>query len=407
MCITMNSQSEIAKIDLEQILAAGQERRQNLLALPKVLETAYRQQQQQNLVTFRRVCLLLGLVLIAVIDLGEMYLYGSAWNQMLGYTYAMYALLLLVFVPLVASKVFERWQDLILTALGSLLMLGTVLVLWRGMPVITILYGNVLLLLFVYMVAMLRLGLYYALWVLLAVLVGFNLLIVGFAPQAFIIVFNYNVFFLLLSAAVFYAIYCFELAARVQFLQKLVILREREHIHDIKIKLRTMASVDSLTGVMNNQEMQKSLNSEWRRLCRSDADLSLVMIGVDDFRAYNGCFGHKAGDEVLIKIARCIGDTFKRASDVVARVEGEIFMVIMPETGQGEAELMARTLLKRIGELNIDHPQSTVAGNITVSMGVASCRPDIKGDHAELSQRVKQAFDNAKDQGKARYILAD
>jgi diguanylate cyclase (GGDEF)-like protein len=135
-------------------------------------------------------------------------------------------------------------------------------------------------------------------------------------------------------------------------------------------ELRRIAAVDVLTGVANRRRFDESLDREWRRSLRSGAPLSLLMIDVDHFKAFNDRYGHPAGDACLHAIAQAIVGTSLRPADLVARIGGEEFVVMLPQTPRGGAEHVASRVLDVIEGLGIAHESSTTSRHVTVSVGI-------------------------------------
>jgi diguanylate cyclase (GGDEF)-like protein len=169
-------------------------------------------------------------------------------------------------------------------------------------------------------------------------------------------------------------------------------------------QLKLIASMDGLTGVANRRHFDNTLDLEWRRAMRSAIPLSLIMIDIDFFKNYNDLYGHLAGDSCLQKIAHTIRDSLRRAGNFAARYGGEEFTVILPDTNTEEAYLFAESLREKIENLNIEHNDSKVGSNVTVSIGVSTTIP--KKDHTqdELISLADKALYKAKQGGRNRVV---
>lgn len=137
-------------------------------------------------------------------------------------------------------------------------------------------------------------------------------------------------------------------------------------------ELRRLTAVDALTGMTNRRAFDDTLRMEWRRAMRSRAPLSLLLLDVDFFKAYNDTYGHLAGDECLRKVADVLTAAARRAGDVAARYGGEEFAVILPHTSAIDAHRIAERLCAAVRDLAIPHGGSLVAPRVTISVGVAS-----------------------------------
>jgi diguanylate cyclase (GGDEF)-like protein len=154
----------------------------------------------------------------------------------------------------------------------------------------------------------------------------------------------------------------------------LVIARARTQLtmKSMADALRRAATTDIVTGVANRRKFEDALAFEWARATRSRAPLSLLMVDVDFFKAYNDCYGHRAGDDCLKAVASAMSLAVRRATDLLARYGGEEFAVLLPETPQPGATKVVQELLRQIDALALPHPSSLVASHVTVSVGAAT-----------------------------------
>lgn len=164
--------------------------------------------------------------------------------------------------------------------------------------------------------------------------------------------------------------------------------------------LQLLSLKDPLTELWNRRHYDDTLQMEWNRGLRHKTPISLMILDIDYFKNYNDCYGHKAGDECLIKVAQATKSHFKRVSDLVVRYGGEEFVVIMPGVGIDEAVNMALMLRKSIELLNIPHNRSLVSPWVTVSIGVTSAIPDMNCSQNDLFLSADKALYVAKDAGR-------
>jgi diguanylate cyclase (GGDEF)-like protein len=141
-------------------------------------------------------------------------------------------------------------------------------------------------------------------------------------------------------------------------------------------ELNRLAAVDGLTGIPNRRAFDVTLDREWRRACRSQSPLSLLMIDVDEFKGYNDQYGHQAGDDCLKAVGRTLTETVRRPGELVARYGGEEFAVVLPDSDQKTALDLAGKLREAIAALNIPHSGSTAAPYVTISIGAATVSPE-------------------------------
>jgi diguanylate cyclase (GGDEF)-like protein len=136
--------------------------------------------------------------------------------------------------------------------------------------------------------------------------------------------------------------------------------------------LKEMLSTDSMTGIGNRRRFDDALDREWRRCSRSVQPLSLLMIDVDHFKAYNDHCGHLQGDDCLRLVARLLVENVVRPGDLVARYGGEEFVCLLPEIGESGARAVAAKLATVIAKADILHPALSPESRLTISIGVAT-----------------------------------
>lgn len=171
-------------------------------------------------------------------------------------------------------------------------------------------------------------------------------------------------------------------------------------LHEANNHLQRQVMLDGLTCIANRRCFDLTLSKEFRRAGRDGSSLSLLMIDVDHFKAFNDKYGHPAGDRCLRAIAEAVTQELRRPGDFVARYGGEEFAVVLANTDVAGAVTMAERIRGAIQALAIVH-----AGNparvATVSIGVASQRPDGNGDGGNaLLQRADAALYQAKLRGR-------
>ena len=175
-----------------------------------------------------------------------------------------------------------------------------------------------------------------------------------------------------------------------------------EHLASAIETLHRISAQDGLTGVANRRHFDDTLALEWRRAARGQEPLSLLMLDIDYFKAFNDTAGHQAGDECLRRVADALRESVQRAGDLVARYGGEEFAILLPETGAEHARQIATRLRERVAAMQVPHPASPF-GHVTVSIGVASVVPPRDGSGSDDFVRVADAaLYDAKHQGRNR-----
>jgi diguanylate cyclase (GGDEF)-like protein/PAS domain S-box-containing protein len=164
--------------------------------------------------------------------------------------------------------------------------------------------------------------------------------------------------------------------------------------------LQHLSTIDGLTGVSNRRTFDKRLEMEWNRGLRSSAPLSLLMLDIDFFKAYNDTYGHQGGDGCLKQIASIIQETLGRSTDLLCRYGGEEFCVILPETDKFGAKIVGEKIRTAIEVLKIPHSGSKILPWITISIGAATMIPNVYTSFMNLVSNADKAVYKAKFDGR-------
>lgn len=171
-------------------------------------------------------------------------------------------------------------------------------------------------------------------------------------------------------------------------------------------RLAALAHHDDLTGLLNRRGLELQLHRELRRARRDQRPLSLLMIDLDRFKAYNDGCGHVQGDACLRAVSAVLRRSMRLSRDLAGRFGGEEFVVVLPDSGEGGATLVAERLREGVESLRLHHPAAD-ARHVTISVGVASlripqdCLP-IERYHGALVQAADVALYRAKAAGRNR-----
>ncbi|MGK0498836.1 MAG: diguanylate cyclase (GGDEF)-like protein [Oceanicoccus sp.] len=171
--------------------------------------------------------------------------------------------------------------------------------------------------------------------------------------------------------------------------------------------LAKLSEQDALTGIANRRFLDDVLARSWRQCGRLKTTMSVLMIDVDYFKAYNDRYGHPAGDQVLIKIAQTLQQNLYRTTDYLARFGGEEFCVVLTDTNSETAHVIAERLRSGIEHLRIRSDESKSEDVITVSIGVATFMPSAKMAETNMIKAADDALYEAKRQGRNRVFLKD
>ena len=148
---------------------------------------------------------------------------------------------------------------------------------------------------------------------------------------------------------------------------------------EMQRKYQRYATIDALTGLHNRGWLDDMFSREVKRSERDQLPLCLIMIDVDNFKAFNDEYGHLAGDGVLVKVGESICAPL-RPNDLVARFGGEEFSVLLPETTMEHALIVAGRLRESVAARDMGSLEGVKLPTVTISLGVAEYRP---GDELE------------------------
>ena len=184
----------------------------------------------------------------------------------------------------------------------------------------------------------------------------------------------------------------------------LEVMRQLEAANHMLLRL---SRLDGLTGISNRRQFDDYLDQEWRRAIRDSMPLSLVMLDIDDFKAYNDTYGHQAGDECLKQIAGMLSRALNRPGDLVARYGGDEFVLVLPGTPAEGAVRVAETMREKVQALGITLEASGLKETVTISVGVATMFPIRGTSPAALLAASDQALYQAKGAGRNRVVVAE
>ena len=169
--------------------------------------------------------------------------------------------------------------------------------------------------------------------------------------------------------------------------------------------LRAQSYVDGLTGIANRRHFDVALDRELRRAQRQGASLSLLLMDIDSFKAYNDHFGHQQGDACLTMVAEAFASRLQRPADLAARYGGEEFAAILPDTTPEQAAQHAEVIRTYVESLNMAHAPKAVHPHVTLSIGVASFDKERLNDAKSLLEAADRALYTAKREGRNRVVV--
>ena len=168
--------------------------------------------------------------------------------------------------------------------------------------------------------------------------------------------------------------------------------------------LEEMSNIDGLTQIANRRYFDLMLLKEGNRLARNGLPMSVLMIDIDYFKAYNDNYGHGRGDDCLVRVASAMNKAINRPGDLLARYGGEEFVVILPETDAVRVLAVAQRLCDAVRQLQIPHEYSPVADHVSVSVGGAGRVLNDVSEAVMLLEQADQALYEAKRRGRNRAV---
>ncbi len=166
-------------------------------------------------------------------------------------------------------------------------------------------------------------------------------------------------------------------------------------------QLTRMATTDELTDLYNRRHLMTLLDVECNRFKRMGNHISLLMLDLDHFKHINDTWGHAAGDMVLIQFSKIL-KTIARKSDHIGRLGGEEFVIVLPETNEEGAKILAEKIRFLASASPVSFKDKPIS--YTVSIGIASCCDRTRENEDNMLQKADQALYQAKSEGRNRVV---
>lgn len=179
--------------------------------------------------------------------------------------------------------------------------------------------------------------------------------------------------------------------------------RVEADLRSAQATLQIMATHDGLTGLANRRLFVETLSTEFKRGARTSGPISLIMLDIDYFKSFNDTYGHVAGDHCIAAVARVVLESLHRETDLAVRYGGEEIAVLLPDTDESGAFVLAEKIRRGVVSENIIH-QSNPIGKLTISLGCYTCVPGVHGNIEQFIERADSALYTAKESGRNRSV---
>ncbi len=180
--------------------------------------------------------------------------------------------------------------------------------------------------------------------------------------------------------------------------------RTEQQLITLQKELEELSFRDGLTGVANRRRFDAMMELEWSNAQRNLQPLSLIMLDIDYFKQYNDCYGHLEGDICLKRVAWILTAVATRARDLLARFGGEEFVLVLPETDEAAARMLAERCRDLIQAEQIPHEQSSISPVLTISLGVGTVIPGHGDELLSFIDTVDKRLYEAKLRGRDRIV---
>ena len=180
-----------------------------------------------------------------------------------------------------------------------------------------------------------------------------------------------------------------------------------QSLNTSKLDLLDKVHFDVLTGIYNRRFLEERLELLIKSIARSSGELSVLMLDIDYFKIYNDTYGHSEGDTCLKTVAETIAGSLSRADDFVARYGGEEFTVVLPDTDQVGARIIAERILESIRLKNIPHEKNKAADCVTISIGITTNEVAHTQNGEDYIKQADKALYKSKQNGRNKYTYID
>lgn len=164
--------------------------------------------------------------------------------------------------------------------------------------------------------------------------------------------------------------------------------------------LKIHSHIDTLTQCLNKKYFMERFDEEFKRAIREKQFISLLVVNIDEFKAFNDIYGRSEGDECIKLIANILVNHCSRSSDLVSRFSGDEFHILLPNTK--EPKIVSQKCVETVKSLQIPHENSIASNVLTISIGISTMLPTHPNEINDLINRAKNSLEHAKKSGRNR-----
>ncbi len=372
-------------------------------------EAAFRRDYFHQSLHQVRVSLLVGGFLYAVFGLLDARIVPDATTVTWIIRYAVVCPLIAAVLALSYTRCFERCVEPAMALVGLVGSWGIVAMIAAAAPPGSYLYYAGLLLAATFVYTFMRLRFVPATFVNLATLVLYESVALDAAATPPAILLNNSFFLVSINVVGMSACYYMEHYARTDFLRRMLIRDQAgrletalAQVERARREAEEQSRRDALTGLFNRRHFRDILAVELERARRSPSPVSLILMDVDRFKRINDTCGHATGDEVLRRVAQCVGRGLRRP-DTACRYGGEEFALLLPGSDGHAARHVAERVRAAVAAVTVGHPGGPAA--VTASLGVATMPAGESWDADILVDRADRALYAAKRAGRDRVCV--
>ncbi|HEU4591629.1 MAG TPA: diguanylate cyclase [Steroidobacteraceae bacterium] len=376
--------------DASRLLANGF----RFLRFPEPLESEFRSEHRARLRGWNRIAIWIAACTVSGYVVLDHFVLSAEHARVTNMVrFGLHVPAVILMLVLTSKRFYNRWYDLGIGVIAPAFGIGTVIMAAFSPPAEVPLVGGRVLLASFFFYFMVGLRLREALR---ANLIVYAALVVAFAAGTMPTATATYLMFTLFCANIigFAGSYALEHANRTAFL---------EHR-----QLTEVATHDGLTALLNRAAFEDQIRRVWQQAQRDRQTVAVIMIDIDNFKAYNDRYGHMAGDDCLRRVSMALRDAARRRPlDFVARYGGEELIAVLYGADKAYGESISRSLLAAVRELRIPHAGSQVQPYVTVSVGVVALDAYRVATHDAAVGLADEALYAAKNQGRDRYVVLD